>query len=88
MDIVTPKWGKKILFRRDSMPVDADSHGLICHLEAYRYLGIGRHSFDKHVRPLVPSYRIGNRVMFKKNELADFADRIARDTASHRRKQR
>lgn len=81
LNLLHSAWAKKSweVKRRNPPP---EGHGLLNKSESERYLGLGRASFERHVRHRIPRFKIGQTVYYKKRDLDEFVDRIARDSAS------
>ena len=87
MNLLNAAWAKKsweVLRKKEKPP--PDGHGLLNKSQSQRYLGIGRSAFERHVRPNIPRFKIGRIIYFKKRDLDEFIDRIARDSGSTRRR--
>jgi hypothetical protein len=87
LKLLNAAWAKKsweVLRKKEKPP--PDGHGLLNKSESQRYLGLGRSAFERHVRPSLPRFKIGAKVYYKKRDLDEFIDRIARDTRSTRRR--
>ena len=70
----------KVMFRRNNPVIDTgQSAELLDIASSQKYLNIGRRVFNTHVRPNLPTFRIGKKIYFKKRDINEFIDRIARD---------
>ncbi len=60
----------------DHWSIPAEDSPLIAQAQAQKYLGIGRTSFEKYIRPRLTEIKIGRRIFFNKVDLENFVDRM------------
>ena len=56
--------------------IPSEDSPLISQAQAQKYLGIGRTSFEKYIRPRLTEIKIGHRIFFNKVDLEHFVDRM------------
>jgi len=57
-------------------PVPPEDSPLLLAVQAQTYLGIGRTSFEKYVRPWLTDIKIGRRLLFSKEELEQVIEKM------------
>lgn len=60
----------------DHWSIPAEDSPLIAQAQAQKYLGIGRTSFEKHIRPRLTEIKIGQRIFFNKVDLENIVARM------------
>jgi len=60
----------------DRWSIPSEDSPLIPKAEAQKYLGIGRTSFEKHIRPRLTEIKIGHKIFFNKVDLENFVARM------------